>query len=208
MNFYVTSDWHLNHENIKTYCQRPADFTELILKRHNQTVTDNDVVFVLGDVAIGKKAEAVDLIRQMKGGLMLVRGNHDRDKSCGWWMQNGFDFACDSFTFRNVLFTHEPAHPEVKIISSSWDVLEQTEVVCPMSREFNVHGHLHNIWDGFVNPEDPRNTGGPRPTKLHYPWQRLFAIEYTDYRPVEIGKFLAHPERYQATGPKGSQHVS
>src|SRR5208282_2378371 len=145
MNFYVTSDWHLNHENIKTYCQRPADFTELILKRHNQTVTDNDVVFMLGDVAIGKKAEAVDLIRQMKGGLMLVRGNHDRDKSCGWWMQNGFDFACDSFTFRNVLFTHEPAEPELKLEFNSWDSTALPRRVCPMGREFNVHGHLHNI---------------------------------------------------------------
>lgn len=204
MNFYIVSDWHLNHQNIETYCQRPSNFTELILKRHNETVTDNDTVIMCGDVAIGKKALAVDLIRQMKGRLILVRGNHDRDKSCGWWMENGFDFACDSFTFRNVLFTHEPAQPEIKNHYISPDPNPFEERACPMGREFNVHGHLHNIWDGFVNPDDPRNEGKEVPTKLFYPWQRLFAIEYTDYRPIEFQKFLAHPERYKATGPKGS----
>lgn len=190
MNFYITSDWHLNHQNIKTYCQRPDDFTELILKRHNQTVTDNDTVFMLGDVAIGKKALAVDLIRQMKGRLILVRGNHDRDKSCGWWMENGFDFACDSFVFRHVLFTHEPY--------GSWQK-DRAELSLPQGCEYNVHGHLHNIWDGF-HPDDGKIA--ETPIKLRYPWQRLFAIEYTDYKPVSFDKFLAHPERYQATGPK------
>src|SRR5579859_3947400 len=41
------------------------------------------------------------------------------------------------------------------------------------------------------------------PTKqLKHPWQRLFAVEYTDYRPVEFNKFIAHPEKYQARGPR------
>src|SRR5258708_5097587 len=186
MKFYISSDWHLNHQNIKTYCQRPDDFTDLILKRHNQTVTDNDTVFMLGDAVIGKKALAVELIRQMKGRLVLVRGNHDRDKSCGWWMENGFDFACDSFVFRHVLFTHEPA------IESFTPPSMNIFVDCPMKCTYNVHGHLHNIWDGFVNPDDPRNDGKEVPTKLWYPWQRLFAIEYTDYRSVEFEKFLAN----------------
>lgn len=210
MNFYISSDWHLNHQNIKTYCQRPDDFTELILKRHNHTVTDNDTVFVLGDVAIGKRTLAVEAIRQMKGRLILVRGNHDRDKSCSWWMDNGFDFACDSFTFRHVLFTHEPY--------GSWQT-EPSELSLPQGCEYNVHGHLHNLWDGFhYNGTNDHSgataivdvtTGKPfeTPTKLWYQWQRLFAIEYTDYRPIEFEKFLANPERFQSTGPKKKDAV-
>jgi hypothetical protein len=39
--------------------------------------------------------------------------------------------------------------------------------------------------------------------QLRYPWQRLFAIEYTDYGSVELQEFLARPDKYQAKGPKG-----
>jgi calcineurin-like phosphoesterase family protein len=200
MNYYVVSDWHLNHDNIKTYCQRPDNFTELIVKRHNQTVKATDTVIMCGDVCIGKKANAVDLIRSMNGRKILVRGNHDRDKSCGWWMeQGGFDFACDAFKFRQVWFTHEPAKalPEATIV--------------------NIHGHLHNIWSGFAYHGENAHegagvinvlTGQPfdKPTKLDNEWQRLFAVEYTDYFPIELEKFLARPERYQSIGPKEQKY--
>jgi hypothetical protein len=103
-------------------------------------------------------------------------------------MEHGFDFACDSFTFRGVLFTHEPANE-----------------LAPGTHT-NIHGHLHNIWDGFHKPdrlERDKEFLGIDPTKrLKHNWQRLFALEYTDYRPVELNKFLSSPERYQATGPK------
>jgi hypothetical protein len=69
-----------------------------------------------------------------------------------------------------------------------------------------VHGHLHNIWDGFMDEKrferDEKLMGFDWKTRLKYPWQRLFASEYTDYSPVELQEFLAHPEKYQATGPR------
>jgi calcineurin-like phosphoesterase family protein len=180
MNFYLFSDSHFNHQNIATYCQRPADFTEIIIKRWNETVSKDDTVIHLGDVAIGKKSEWI--MPTLPGRKILVRGNHDRQQSCGWWMDHGFDFACDGMKFRNMWLTHEP--------SSLAD-----------GCELNIHGHLHNIWDGFRNPEDKRMDCF-RERKLKNPWQRLFACEYTDYRPVEFNKFISHPDRYQARYPK------
>src|SRR3954465_15308876 len=76
MKVYLVSDWHLNHKNIATYCDRPENFTELILERHNQTVKPGDLVINLGDVAIGKHRDAEEIIRKMNGRKMLVRGNH------------------------------------------------------------------------------------------------------------------------------------
>lgn len=204
---YVVSDWHLNHGNIKTYCQRPDNFTELIEKRHNETVKPEDFVIVLGDILIGNKRDGVEIIRRMNGRKFLVRGNHDRDKSCDWWMRNGFDFAGDQLVYRHVLFTHEPYVPQ-------WDdhlqPLSETEprpprlfggvLSLPHGCEWNIHGHLHNIWEGFGYKNGEHV--GVYPTKLWYPWQRLFALEYTNYRPVELGKFLARPEAYQSMGPR------
>lgn len=187
MNVYLIADTHFNHKNIATYCQRPENFTELIIKRWNEVVKPEDMIIHLGDVQIGKKSEWI--MPALPGRKILVRGNHDRQQSCAWWMERGFDFACDGMKFRTCWLTHEPAN--------------QLAEGC----ELNIHGHLHNIWDGFVSPErvarDEKLLGPTYRTKLKYPFQRLFAIEYTQYRPVEFDKFVSHPDKYQARGKIG-----
>lgn len=113
----------------------------------------------------------------------------------GWSM--GFDFACDGIKFRNCWLTHEPS-------TSLAD-----------GAELNIHGHLHNIWDGFGYHSELAQAGpqvrtgkegrelkdGP-PIKLRHDWQRLFAIEYTDYYPIEFEHFVSHPDKYQSKGKK------
>jgi calcineurin-like phosphoesterase family protein len=190
MNVYLISDTHFNHDAeggvMRTYCMRPEKYADLIVKHWRETVKPEDLVIHLGDVMIGKRD---DRLRFLPGRKILVRGNHDRAQSNTWWMEKGaFDFACDGFMFRNVWLTHEPAN------------------ALPEGALYNVHGHLHNIWDGFHKPERlerDKEVLGIDPTKqLKHPWQRLFATEYTDYRPVEFNKFISHPEKYQATGPR------
>lgn len=140
-----------------------------------------DTIIHLGDVQIGKKSDWI--MPALPGRKILIRGNHDRQWSNTRWMEAGFDFACDGMRFRNCWLTHEP------------------ETSRASGCDLNIHGHLHNIWDGFHH--DPVGDAH-KYRKLNNPWQRLFAIEYTDYRPVEFDKFVAHPERYQARFPKVS----
>lgn len=174
MSVYLISDTHFNHFKIATYCQRPENFTEILLRNLRQILKQEDTLIHLGDVFLHKKP---DWLGDWPGRKVLVRGNHDRKHGCDWWMNNGFDFACDGMKFRNCWLTHEP----------STSLADGTEL--------NLHGHLHNIWHGF-QPD------GEKYTKLRHPWQRLFAVEYTQYMPVEFDKFVSHPEKYQARGPK------
>jgi len=189
MKVYLISDTHFNHQNIATYCDRPANFTDLIVKNWAVIVKPEDMVVHLGDVQIGKKSDQHDILSGLPGRKVLIRGNHDRQWSNTRWMQAGFDFACDSMIFRNCWLTHEPAQS------------------LPEGTTLNLHGHLHNIWDGF-HPNDPKEDKYFAETlltmhkQLHNPWQRLFAIEYTSYRPVEFDKFVSQPDKYQARGPK------
>lgn len=136
----------------------------------------------LGDVQIGRKSEWI--MPALPGRKALIRGNHDRQQSCAWWMERGFDFACDGMKFRNCWLTHEPS-------TSLAD-----------GCELNIHGHLHNIWSGFAAPNAGNEIDAKERGRLRHPWQRLFAIEYTDYRPVEFDKFVSHPDKYQARGPR------
>ena len=166
MKVWLISDTHFNHHNITTYCKRPPDFTEILIKRWHETVQPDDLVLHLGDVMIGKKSEWI--MPSLPGRKILVMGNHDRSQSATWWMMHGFDFACQGLVFRNVWLTHEPSNS----LAGGCDL--------------NVHGHLHNF-QAEVHPNY-------KPKSFH----RLFAVEYTDYRPVEFDKFISHPDRYQA----------
>lgn len=183
MKFFLIADTHLNHANIATYCDRPSNFTDMIIKRWNERVTWEDTVIHLGDVAIGPRGLVENQIRSLSGRKILVRGNHDRASSLGWWMDHGFDFACDGMRFKNCWLTHEPDTSRAG------------------GCDLNIHGHLHNIWHGFA-PNAGAEEVATKEGRLRNPWQRLFAIEYTNYYPVEFTDFVDHPDKYQARRPK------
>jgi calcineurin-like phosphoesterase family protein len=79
---WLTSDLHLGHENIIRYCDRPfADVAEMdaeLVRRWNERVGPDDVVWVLGDVALGPIQRSLSLVAELAGDKRLVSGNHDR----------------------------------------------------------------------------------------------------------------------------------
>ena len=186
MKTYIVSDTHLNHDNIATYCDRPPNFTELIDRNVKQIVKPEDLVIHVGDIGVGKSEGYMDMVAQWPGRWILVRGNHD-GKSCQWYMEHGFDFACDAMIYRGVWITHKPS-----------DIL-------PAGCSVNLHGHLHNVWDGFCDNDPERENDifsqCSKSGRLPQPWHRLFAIEYTNYMPVDFDKFIAKPDKYQSRGP-------
>ena len=175
MKVWLISDTHANHDKIKTYCDRPDNFTELIIRNCQQRVKPDDVLIHLGDVAIGPPEGAIKFVQALPGIKWLVRGNHDGE-SYGWWLKAGFQQVCDGMVFRHCWLTHRPANS------------------LPDGTTLNLHGHLHNVWHGFK----PDNAGEYAPA----PWRRLFAVEYTGYAPVEFDKFVSQPDRWQARGKK------
>lgn len=80
---YWTSDLHLGHKNIITYCNRPySDVTHMttsIAQYLLSMLKKDDELIVVGDVAL-KPQFAFELGRQLSAQgvkLMLVMGNHD-----------------------------------------------------------------------------------------------------------------------------------
>lgn len=82
MPTYFTSDMHFGHANIIRFCDRP--FTDAwqmntrLTELWNDTVSDGDTVWVLGDVALGVLDESLSWIGSLAGHKILVPGNHDR----------------------------------------------------------------------------------------------------------------------------------
>jgi calcineurin-like phosphoesterase family protein len=76
---YFISDLHFGHHNIIKYCNRPfgsvEDMNKQIVDRWNQKITDDDTVYILGDIALSK--DNVDKVKELKGKKHLIIGNHD-----------------------------------------------------------------------------------------------------------------------------------
>ena len=78
---FFTSDTHFLHENIIKYCKRPFKSIEEndaeLIRRWNEKVPEDGIVFHLGDVAFGDPDKVDEILKQLNGKIYLVIGNHD-----------------------------------------------------------------------------------------------------------------------------------
>jgi len=143
-NWYTCSDSHFQHSNIIKYCNRPFkdadEMDETIISNWNSVVTDNDIVIHLGDVGFGKD-HFIDLVSRLNGYIILLKGNHDRNKQVAKLLDSGavneyYDSSFQVFWDENedILFSHHPIAPA-----------NLTDTI-----KLNIHGHIHNNgydWD-------------------------------------------------------------
>lgn len=128
---YFIADTHFNHANIIKYCNRPFYTTDemnsYLIKQWNNTVSNDDKVFMLGDFALGSKETVERFVSCLNGQKHLIIGNHDR-----WtpaiYRRLGFDDASRYPILWNdfYLLSHAP-----KFTTND-------------SPFFNIYGHVHN----------------------------------------------------------------
>jgi len=122
---FFASDTHFGHKRIHKF--RPQFDSELqhqeyVIDRWNETVGNNDKVFLLGDSAF--TMESIEAVRRLNGTKVLVRGNHDKLNTAVYlWV---FKEVYGILKYKHFWLSHAPIHP-----------LEL--------RGFrNIHGHVHN----------------------------------------------------------------
>jgi len=145
-NVWFISDTHFGHGNIIKYCNRPwnngkNEIGEIIvtpenilamdnamIERWNSVVGKNDIVWHLGDFALGGKEVAKRVFPQLNGKINLVMGNHDHWK-IDWYYNLGFHRVYDRKVIINefVILTHAP----LQFLNSN----------CPF---YQIFGHVHD----------------------------------------------------------------
>lgn len=80
---FVTSDLHLFHRNIIRLCDRPYRDLEhmhpAMREAWNKVVQPSDTVYVLGDLCMSARTDAVTAaVNALNGYKYLVPGNHDK----------------------------------------------------------------------------------------------------------------------------------
>lgn len=80
-NHYI-ADWHWGHANCIYFDNRPfKDVEEMnaeLIRRWNEAVRPCDTVYVLGDMFWVNMSTAIEVLNQLNGTIILVKGNHDR----------------------------------------------------------------------------------------------------------------------------------
>lgn len=163
---WFSSDYHLDHSNVIRYCDRPFDNVEEmnaeIVKRHNEVVDKDDIVFMVGDIAFNDKI-LYELVPKMNGYRILVSGNHDqtfqrRSKAAkfvhkyvedgifmhvtnglSWKLFNGTTVLIDHFPYYGDHENREERYPELRPRDEGGWLL---------------HGHVHELWkqkDRMIN---------------------------------------------------------
>ncbi|MEM9468311.1 MAG: hypothetical protein AAGA90_23285 [Actinomycetota bacterium] len=187
-----TADLHLGHHNIIEYCNRPwstvEEMNEGLIERWNDVVHPNDEVWVLGDFAMGHRAETVPLARRLHGAKILIPGNHDhchplhrahelyRRRYLDW----GFSVVLPGL-FRTGLDGQDETimvwschFPPVGDSRHEDRYIEQRPAGIPAGEPI-LHGHVHTEWT--VTEQDGRrliNVG----------------VDVHDYRPISDDRVL------------------
>lgn len=143
------SDPHFGHRTIVDYCERP--FTDLahmhaeLIARYNATIGPTEVCLWLGDCFFGPISWAADILAQMNGIKLLVRGNHDRSRA--GMARIGFAVVTDSLTLCIAGQTVRACHLPWSGIDSREGAAERHDIGERPERapgEWLLHGHTHS----------------------------------------------------------------
>ena len=194
MTYYFTSDLHFGHNKIIEYCNRPwADADAMnqgLVDRWNDTVTDSDVVHVLGDMCWSQPKLYVDWLKQLKGQKFLTPGNHDTvwrkpdGKSARLLQDLGWVIKPRTWVFTLVDFDGP---------RGAYGGLQSYEVLCSHLPYGGVEP-----FDGRFADELPEDKGQVLLCgHVHQNWHtqgRQFnvGVDVNDYRPVSEATIIEH----------------
>lgn len=141
---FFTSDLHLSHCKNFIYEARGfktiEEMNEEIVKRWNQIVSKDDIVYNLGDVFLGTDIQTnLDILKQLNGHIHYAIGNHDGDKK--------IEAIKQLPNTADVQFGYRLKHKKTIFLCTHYPT-----VVGNMTFDniWNLHGHTHQK-DSFSN---------------------------------------------------------
>ena len=143
MATYFIADLHLGHVHILSYDNRPfktiQEHDYYIVNQWKNIVTDEDDIYILGDVSWHTHKQTIDIIKMLPGKKHLIIGNHDKD-------------VLKKPAFRE-LFVEICDYKELKLDKVVSIVLSHYPIPC-----FNKHyygwyhfyGHVHDSFEAHM----------------------------------------------------------
>ena len=140
MNYYI-SDLHFGHKNVIRFDNRPfKDVDEMdaeLIRLWNSKVSNDDHVYIIGDLCFRNGIQEQWYIRQLKGHKHLIIGNHDSDKRLERYIEENIFESIQYATvlkYKHYIFylSHYPT------LCSNYDIDKPLK-----ERTINLCGHTH-----------------------------------------------------------------
>lgn len=148
MGIFFTADHHFGHENIIRYCERPfrdaAHMDAEMVRRWNEAVSHDDVVYHLGDFTLSGRKAAMNYLRRLDGMILILRypRHHDHrwlpSESSRFWTRTstvGFLPPLEVLTMKDyppITLCHYPMARWNRSHYGAW----------------HLHGHSHGKFQG------------------------------------------------------------
>ena len=134
---FFTADCHFDHSAIIKFCNRPfkniQHMNEEIIKRWNNKVKPNDLVYHLGDFAFKGADNARFFETLLNGNIVHIRGNHDKNNG----VKTILTHSIMKFGGLNIYVKHQPPDGLQK------GTIEESLI---NSCDLVFCGHIHNLW--------------------------------------------------------------
>lgn len=156
MKYIFTSDWHIAHKNILKFaeregCQNLDEMHHKLITNYNAVADENTVGYFLGDIAFDYKI-AKEVIGQLKGVRVLIRGNHDYKP--GTMIKMGFHVCMEEAVIKRlgqyIKLSHYPYQPLPVPLWRQVLLREKARKVRYLSKRpidnggWLLHGHTHS----------------------------------------------------------------
>ena len=163
---------------------------EVLIENWNRHVDEDDTIYVLGDLCMGKDTDIPAILERLNGHIILIRGNHDGSKRRKIYEKHGIeikDIAYLPYKGRYFVMCHFPIASE--------EFLEMVRV--DNSEVIMLYGHIHsNAKKGYVDGtfHVGVDTNELRPVSIEEIWQQSW--------PNAEGFVLDYKKKYE----DGKQH--
>ncbi len=192
---FFTADTHFGNRSLIHYCGRPfkdaQEMEQELIRRWNETVPEDGVVFHLGDFAHGPAGHWSEILQQLNGTIHLIAGNHDMTTAKKMGLENFSSVRQQRFIEvdgQKIYLNHYP-------------------FLC-------YGGSYDNVWQlfGHVHSGPRANTGLDHPRlRMLYPLQYDVGVDNNDYRPVsfaEVRERIEAQVRMASGENNGEEHLS
>ena len=186
-NLYFTSDLHFGHRNVIRFCNRPfeneKEMGEKLIEAWNSTVTNDDIVFVLGDTFWFNDSRSIKKILSRLNGeqIYILPGNHC-DFSAYHRVDDERIILCEDVV---VLWLESEGYPMKGWKRKIYEICMQH---CPMATwPHRENGALHLF--GHIHSKPDKREGVDQDLSLH--WNQCdIGCDYWEYKPVKFETLL------------------
>lgn len=183
MKIFYIADMHIGHSNIIRLCNRPfkdvIENDKTIIDNWNKTVSKDDLVYILGDVAFKGVSNIVDILHRLNGRKILIKGNHDGKNLKNPAFRECFEQISDMLDIvdngERVILCHYPIMEWNGYFRGSW----------------HVFGHVHN------------NTSNPCFKYICNELRALNAgVDITGFKPVTLEELKILNKKFKENNSK------